>query len=81
MKTHCFVYALFILIIVQSCDAQNRQYTFTKTDRQPAVAGKFYPETAEDLSNMLEDFFSEPVQADAKEPLAIIVPHAGYIFS
>jgi len=81
MKTHCFVYALFIVIVVQSCDAQNRQYTYTKTDRQPAVAGKFYPKASEDLSNMLEDFFSEPVQVDAKEPLAVIVPHAGYIFS
>lgn len=47
--------------------------------RQPAVAGSFYPAEAERLSGELEQLLhseSEPTPAKA-----IIVPHAGYIYS
>ncbi len=51
-------------------------------DRVPAVAGQFYPASATELRATLSDFFSRAVQPMGKDPVqAIIVPHAGYVFS
>jgi len=51
--------------------------------RKPAVAGQFYPDDAEQLSTMVDTFLAqaEEVGAERPEPIAIIVPHAGYVFS
>ncbi len=51
--------------------------------RKPAVAGQFYPDDVEQLSTMIDAFLAqaEKVGAEGQEPVAIIVPHAGYIFS
>jgi AmmeMemoRadiSam system protein B len=51
-----------------------------KTIRQPAVAGSFYPDNPNVLSAMLTGYL-EQVAPSAKVPKAIIVPHAGYIYS
>ena len=48
-------------------------------NKQPSFAGSFYPENAEDLTNLLNSYKKNRV-ADYKSK-AIIVPHAGYIFS
>ncbi|MBK1724870.1 AmmeMemoRadiSam system protein B [Thiocystis violacea] len=48
--------------------------------RQPAVADQFYPGDAEKLSRMLDDFLAE-TEAALPPPKALIVPHAGYIYS
>ncbi|MFB6317548.1 AmmeMemoRadiSam system protein B [Saccharicrinis sp. FJH54] len=53
-----------------------------ENDRRPVVAGKFYPSSANELKKDLESIFSESPSYHVEEPLqAIIVPHAGYIFS
>ena len=49
--------------------------------REPAVAGKFYPESADKLKLAIEKYLQEAVPVKVKKPVAIIVPHAGYIFS
>lgn len=49
--------------------------------RPPTVAGKFYPESASVLRLAIEKFMQDALPAQAKEPLAIVVPHAGYIYS
>ena len=54
--------------------------------RKPAVAGQFYPDDAEQLSTMIDAFLAQVEEVEAQgqarpEPIAIIVPHAGYIFS
>ncbi len=49
--------------------------------RPAAVAGKFYPESSAVLKLSVEKFMEDALPAQAKEPLAIVVPHAGYIFS
>jgi len=48
--------------------------------RQPAVSGLFYPDDAQTLRRMVEGFLAE-VTAKGELPKAIIVPHAGYIYS
>jgi MEMO1 family protein len=49
--------------------------------RPPAVAGRFYPESALILRQAIEAFMADALPISTKKPLAIIVPHAGYIYS
>lgn len=50
--------------------------------RQPAVAGAFYPGTRQALTHDIKELFSGVAAEDGYEqPKAIIVPHAGYIYS
>lgn len=47
--------------------------------REPAVAGQFYPGSENDLKKLIEEFIDkDAVKTDAK---ALILPHAGYIYS
>jgi AmmeMemoRadiSam system protein B len=48
--------------------------------RHPAVAGLFYPGDADELGRMVERFLHE-AHTDAPAPKAMIVPHAGYVYS
>ncbi len=49
-------------------------------NRLPAVAGTFYPADPKQLHAMLDQYLNDAETA-AKVPKAIIVPHAGYIYS
>jgi len=58
------------------------------TVRQPAVAGRFYPERADALSRDLDRLLEQAREARAAAPdlhavppKALIVPHAGYAYS
>ncbi len=50
--------------------------------RQPAVAGSFYPARASELRDMMKGFLEQvkPVELDG-ELVALVVPHAGFVFS
>ncbi len=52
--------------------------------RQPAVAGQFYPEDPEELRGMITGYLEE-ARADLPmfegKPRALVLPHAGYVFS
>jgi AmmeMemoRadiSam system protein B/AmmeMemoRadiSam system protein A len=49
--------------------------------RQPAVAGQFYPGSAQALSSAVEGYLDAADAGDRKVPKAIIAPHAGYVYS
>jgi AmmeMemoRadiSam system protein B len=49
-------------------------------NRQPVVAGVFYPVNTQQLHQMLNQYLKD-AETDAKVPKAIIAPHAGYIYS
>jgi AmmeMemoRadiSam system protein B/AmmeMemoRadiSam system protein A len=52
------------------------------TDRQPVVAGSFYPGDKETLTKELSKLFTECKKTQEKLNVrAIISPHAGYVFS
>lgn len=72
---------LFIAIAGQSCHSQQKKVGENKIDRKPAVAGSFYPGTSEELTKVLEGYFSTANHRELPAPLALIVPHAGYIYS
>ncbi len=48
--------------------------------RPPAVAGSFYPADSKQLRTMVDGYLAS-AQTDGVAPKAIIVPHAGYIYS
>lgn len=50
------------------------------TKRIPAVAGLFYPDNAQELREMVNQFLQTAKSSDHL-PKAMIVPHAGYIYS
>ncbi|MEI6059979.1 MAG: AmmeMemoRadiSam system protein B [Bacteroidota bacterium] len=51
-------------------------------NRQPAVAGSFYPADPAEIKRMFQAFFSKaPYRIERQDVLAIISPHAGYVFS
>lgn len=49
--------------------------------REAAVAGHFYPGSAGELSAAVEQYLDDAQTAPGPQPKALIVPHAGYIFS
>ena len=57
------------------------------TIRKAAVAGQFYPASAEEIKRMF-DYFNEMLEKSIRDPKmletktrAVIVPHAGYVYS
>ncbi len=54
--------------------------TSTVEIRHPVVADSFYPGDAQRLATMVDTFLGE-VEKVGPEPIALVVPHAGYIYS
>ncbi len=80
MKT-CRVWLILLiplLLFPTGCQAEERT---DGTVRQPAVAGRFYPDSAPELRLAIEKYMQDALPPAAKDPVAIIVPHAGYVFS
>jgi AmmeMemoRadiSam system protein B/AmmeMemoRadiSam system protein A len=49
--------------------------------REPAVAGQFYPADARTLNAMLDAFLKDAAAPGPDAPIAIVAPHAGWVFS
>ena len=49
--------------------------------REPAVAGQFYSRSAGELSMTVTTLLGEAPELETPAPKALIVPHAGYIYS
>jgi MEMO1 family protein len=65
-----------------SNDATNSvKTTKSKNIRKPAVAGQFYPDDAQELSRVLKSLYAAARTCQVSQVKAIIVPHAGYIYS
>ena len=55
------------------------RYPESQKVRKPAVAGSFYPSSAKEIQSMLGAWLRPSENGPA--PQALIVPHAGYVFS
>lgn len=53
----------------------------SQTIRQPAVAGQFYPAAADALKQAIQAYLDTAVPPRPERPLALVLPHAGYIYS
>ncbi len=49
--------------------------------RSPVVADRFYPGSPKELSKSIRDYFSAAPTAKKFKALAVVSPHAGYIYS
>lgn len=74
------VLKVFLLILLSfSTDCKSQQNLI---DRQPVVAGQFYPADPTELKKELQKYFTTAVQSkNITDVAAVIVPHAGYVFS
>ena len=72
-----------VLLVISLCSAAAcpADKALDADVREPAVAGKFYPDSAAKLRLAIEKFLQDAVPVKVKKPVAVIVPHAGYIFS
>jgi AmmeMemoRadiSam system protein B/AmmeMemoRadiSam system protein A len=63
--------------------AAKEEGRFMKEDiRRPAVAGSFYPADAQTLSTQVKEFLARASKREIKgEIVALISPHAGYMYS
>ncbi|MGB5217134.1 MAG: AmmeMemoRadiSam system protein B [Smithella sp.] len=73
-----FIWMVIIVCFAVSCQTHKDSNAEV---REPVVAGKFYTESAPRLKLAIEKFLQDAVPAKVKKPVAIIVPHAGYIYS
>ncbi len=84
--TEIYFFLLFSLcILTQGCSGKDSTDTAAVEEiRPPAVAGRFYPADPEKLRLAIDgyikdaDTWTSPTHA---EPIAVIVPHAGYVYS
>jgi MEMO1 family protein len=77
-KTKTFtILASCFLLLFADCQSQGEHI-----DRQPAVAGSFYPVRPEELDATLKQLFANAVPSkEIQNVIAVISPHAGYVFS
>ena len=68
-----------MLVAAKTDTTLNAETMDTNSVRKPAVAGSFYPSSAKEILSMTKGWL-HPVDAKAA-PQAVIVPHAGYVFS
>lgn len=79
--------AYFILMMTVSCQPQNNKHVLNTQNsgtmnRAEAAAGQFYPSDPQELKSLLRKYFSKVSYTPTKdEVIAIISPHAGYVFS
>ncbi len=68
-----------IIFMTDSCNSQSKGQQ--KNDRKPAVAGQFYAGDSATLRKDLKALFDKALPKEVADVLAIITPHAGYVFS
>ncbi len=82
-----FLAAALMLCVSSACHPRTNSTVImsapdTLINRQPAVAGQFYPGTSAELQQTMKKLFAKAPEAlNRAEVKAIIVPHAGYVFS
>ena len=79
---------LVSVLYLTNCQSQTNTNQPMKTtnqpalvNRQPAVADQFYPGNKNELQKMLDNMFSKAESKKADNVIAVICPHAGYVFS
>ena len=73
-----FVLGIFLLggaVMIEECRGASGEV------RSPAVAGQFYSDSPEALRLGIEKYLEDAVPPEVRKPVALIVPHAGYIYS
>jgi AmmeMemoRadiSam system protein B/AmmeMemoRadiSam system protein A len=78
---HFVLTLIFMFGFTSGCSSQEGGSSATKTDRKPAAAGRFYPGDPAQLKSDMVDLFRTAKPKTLNNVVAIISPHAGYVFS
>jgi MEMO1 family protein len=73
--------AVFCAFLLLACRGAVGAQGQTGSVREPAVAGQFYPADARALGAILDAVVRDAVPAGRERPVALVVPHAGYVYS
>ncbi len=76
-----FLYFLLFTITFFSCKAKDNFNNLTDSTRYPVFAGQFYSADSIVLKKQIEIFLKNAKPKTAESIIAIIVPHAGFIYS
>ena len=77
-----FIYSIIIITMIffnKTGKGQNDNKNLQ--NRQPCVTGSFYPSDYRELTKEIEEYFKEALPKATENVLAIITPHAGYVYS
>ncbi len=77
MRTNRVIILLLLSILLTGCHAAGKE----DINRRPAVAGKFYPDDPVALKLAVNRYLENAEPINSQKPFAIVVPHAGFIFS
>jgi AmmeMemoRadiSam system protein B/AmmeMemoRadiSam system protein A len=80
IKTHRVKFILFLFIVWLNDSLMAQYKMMNAADREPVVAGQFYERSKEQLTKQVEAFLRLG-QSCQEEVSALIVPHAGYVYS
>jgi len=81
-KFNQFVSVALISLMALQCTSQEPSGSAEDLiNRQPAVAGQFYPADRAELKHTLAGLFENAEPSNVENVVAIISPHAGYVFS
>ncbi|MFC2152486.1 AmmeMemoRadiSam system protein B [Bacteroidota bacterium] len=73
---------LIFVVLVVECNSQSEDGQNKNCVRDPVVAGAFYPDNPTALKSQLESLFAQAENVKTYDQvLAIIAPHAGYVYS
>ena len=69
---------LVLINLIPACAADDIRLSGV---RPPAVSGQFYPADPKKLDQTIRQYLDESKPIPMKDPIAILVPHAGYLYS
>ena len=76
MQPNHFNIAILVFIFASAFSQE------TPPNRKPYAAGRFYTSKPDELETQLQQLFSKAIKQKSEgNPLAVIVPHAGYVYS
>jgi AmmeMemoRadiSam system protein B/AmmeMemoRadiSam system protein A len=79
---HIRILAFAAVVAIAICAGFGVQGISMPADvRPPAVAGQFYPSDPQKLKLAIRQFLDGSVEIPMEKPIALMVPHAGYIYS
>ncbi|WP_207683455.1 AmmeMemoRadiSam system protein B [Desulfonema magnum] len=81
MKRKIVCLALIIILSQSSGLPAETDLNVNAKVRAPAVAGQFYPADPSELAKIVKSYLEHAVKPSGKRPVAIISPHAGYVYS